>query len=611
MRVFDAATATITVVPLYLASEWESFATEDASTFETYYRFGVPGLLVTVTRLAGSSGRMLVDYNTEDVTNALPTGIDTPAVAGTDYIPVRGTLVFDDYEMTKSIFIQIQSDFFTVQSNRDFAVVLSNARADAAESPNLSVPRIDGTYGRALVRILDADIDPVIRRNFQLDPADTNTPPILPPIFQTTNSIFNFSRVAYRTVEDVNGYWQYVRIWIDRSGTNNEGVTLRYRINNFLQNGDNSDPVEEDNNLFPLQPGSDYATPLPTDDTNGFNEIGIHGTNADFTAVPPADYSFPGGGTIAWGQNDFRSKSITFVVTNDTLTEFNEDWHVFLYRNDSDGNPILVGTVNETDVTILFDDQDPPAGSVDQLHNPDFGASMAPPVLTTPPNQAHPGADSVVYDLAVQPDNKTVIVGDFLSYNATVRNRIARMNVDGSLDTSFNPGGGANDFIGALALMPSGQFVIGGGFSSYNGTPRVRVARLSAAGALDSSFNAGAGPDGTVWALAVQPDGKVIIAGEFTSVAGVLRTHIARLNTNGVLDTAFDPGPNGPDGTVWSVALQPDGKVIIGGEFNVIAGQTLGGIARLNNDGTLDATFFPGAGTDGTVFAVALQADGK
>jgi uncharacterized delta-60 repeat protein/uncharacterized repeat protein (TIGR01451 family) len=598
--------------PIYKASEWESFATEDASTFQTYYQFGVPGVLVTVTRLAGASGRMLVDFVTEDVATPLPGGMDTPAVAGLDYTPVQGTLVFDDFEMTKRIMISIQPDFFTVQSNRDFAVVLSNARADATESPNLSPPRIDGAYGRAIVRILDADIDPVMARNFQLDPADTNMPPVSPPIFQTTNSIFNFSRVAYRTPEDVNDYWNEVTIWIDRSGTNNEGVTLHYRINNFLGAGDNADLNEEDNNLFPLQPGSDYATPLPTDGANGLNQIGIHGTNADFTVVPPANYGFPGGGTLAWGQNDFRSKSISFVVTNDSLTEFNEDWHVFLYRNDNNGNPFLVGTVNETCVTILFDDQDPPAGSVDQLHNADFGASMVPPVATPgDANRVHPGADSVVYDLAVQPDDKTVIVGDFLSFNATIRNRIARLNVNGSLDTSFNPGSGANDFIGAVALMGSGQFVIGGGFSSYNGTPRVRVARLNGNGSLDNSFSAGDGSDGSVWALAVQPDGKVIIGGEFTSVAGVTRTHIARLNTNGVLDATFDPGPNGPDGTVWAVVLQPDGKVIIGGEFHVIAGQTVGGIARLNADGTLDTSFFPGAGTDGTVYSLALQPDGK
>lgn len=595
--------------PVYQVSEYESFATENASTFQTYYEFGVPGLLVTVTRLAGSSGRMLVDYSTEDITNTIAG--DVPAVAFFDYSPVSGTLVFDDFEMTKRILIQIQASFFTPETNRDFAIVLSNARPDPGESPNVSPPRIDGGYGRAIVRILDADTDPFFFRNLQ---ADTNDPPVI--TFQPTNAVFNLARKAFRTVEDVNGYWTEVDIWIDRTGTNRESHEVHYRIDNFVGAGDNSDPAELDNNFFPLQPGSDYATPTPEDpDTNGNRAIGIYGTNADFflEGVPDNNYGFPGGGSITFpGGNRFNeSRAFTFRVRNDTLTEFNEDFHISLYvnRNDIDGD--RVGMIDHATVTILFDDQDPPAGSVDQFHNADYGASMVPPVVTVPPNQAHPGADNLVYALAVQPDSKTVIVGDFQSFNATTRNRIARLNLDGSLDTSFNPGGGANNSITALARTPSGQFVIGGGFTSYNGTPRVRVARISATGALDNSFTPGAGPNEWVWAVAVAPDGKVIIAGEFTDVGGTPRAHIARLNTNGVLDATFDPGPNGPAGTIWAVAVQPDGRVIIGGEFETIAGETRGGIARLNVDGTLDTSFNLGAGTDGTVYALALQGDNR
>lgn len=602
VRTFDPNTLSLTTIPLFNASEWEALP-DDASTYETYYQFGTPGMLVTVTRLAGSSGRMLVDYATEDVSQALRD--EVPALAGVDYTPVAGTLVFDDYEMTKRIVIPIQPDFFEAQSNRNFAIVLSNARPDPLESSDVSPPRIDGTYGRALVRILDNDIDPVMDFNFV---ENTNSP--TGSDFAPTNSLFNFSRVALRTTEDVNSYWTYVSVWVNRFGTNREAVTLNYRINNFLGAGDNTDPSEEDNNYFSLQPGSDYATPLPTDDSPGGNSIGIHGTNADFQAVSPANYSFPGGGTLSWGQDDFNSKRITFVVTNDTLTEFNEDWHIFLYRTVNNATR-LVGNVNETDVTILFDDQDPPAGSVDQMHNPDFGASMVPPVSTVPPNQAHPGADSTVYALALQPDDKTVIAGAFQSFNAVGRNRIARLNLNGSLDTSFNPGSGANNSITALARTTTGKYLIGGGFTAFNGTPRAHVARLNNNGSLDTAFTPGSGPDGWVWAIAEQPDGKVIIAGEFTSIGGNPHAHIARLNTNGVLDATFSTAFNPPDGNIWAIALQPDGKIIIGGEFYAVGGLICGGIARLNSDGTLDASFNPGAGTDGVVYSLALLADNR
>ena len=595
---FDPETFQLISVPIFQCSEMESMSTESASTVETYYLFGVPGLLVTVTRSAGSTGRMLVDYATEDIAEPLPG--DIPAMAGVDYIPAQGTLVFDHGEMTKRILIQVLPDFMVPQTNRDFAVVLSNARPDRLESPEVSQPRIDGALGRAIVRILDVDIDPVMERNFQV--VGTNDPPEI--VFQPTNSIFNFSRVAYRTVEDVNGYWGEVTVWVDRYGTNNESVTLHYRVDNFLGAGDDADPGELDNNYFPLQPGSDYATPTPPDEP-----IGIHGTNSDFYMT--GNYTFPGGGTLDWGQNDFRSKAITFVVTNDPLTEFNEDFHLFLYRNDQDGHPYLVGMINETAVTILYDDQDPPAGSLDQYHNPDFGALMAPPITTTPANQAFPGADGVVYDLHVQTDDKTVIVGDFLNYNATGRRRIARINVDGSLDTSFNPGVGANDFIGALAATGSGQFILGGGFTAFNGQPRSRVARINPNGSLDGGFDPGTGPNGAVWAVAVQPDGKVLIAGEFTTVNHVPRLHVARLHGNGALDTTFDPGTNGPDATVWTLALQPDDKMLIKNDFWTVGGLVRGGVARLNADGTLDTTFNPGGGTDGSVYALTLQGDGK
>lgn len=605
-----------TRAPLFRCAETESVGDGDASTFQTYYEFGVPGVLITVTRVAGTSGRMLVDYFTEDLT--APIGDNAIAVGGlsflSDYLPVSGTLVFDDFEMTKRVVIPINYQFGP-QTNRDFAIVLTNARPDSLESAEVSQPLIDGAYGRAIVRILDTDTDPWWPANFSPDPDDTNDPPVMPPIFAPTNSVFNFGRAAFRTLEDVNGYWTQVEIPVFRSGGDNEAVTLGYRVNNFLGAGEGGPPnnAEGDNLFFPLQPGSDYATPHPTDDEGG--GIGIHGTNADFTMT--GNYGFPGGGTISWGQDDFQTKYITFTVTNDSLTEFNEDFYITLYRTiGQDDSPFwsttaLVGMVNETKVTILFDDQDPPAGSVDQYHNPDYGARMVPPVITTPPNQAAPGADSTVYGLVVQPDDRTVIVGDFQSYNSTVRNRIARLNVDGSLDNSFNPGSGANNSITALARTQSGQFVVGGGFTSYNGTPRTGVARLNSNGSLDNSFTPGVGPDGWVWAVAVQPDGKVIIAGEFTSVAGAPRAHIARLNTNGVLDVTFDPGPNGPDGNIWALALQPDGKILIGGEFDVIGGETRGGIARLNSDGSLDTAFNPGAGTDGAVFAVALQSDNR
>src|SRR5439155_21620324 len=117
------------------------------------------------------------------------------------------------------------------------------------------------------------------------------------------------------------------------------------------------------------------------------------------------------------------------------------------------------------------------------------------------------------------------------------------------------------------------------------------------------------GVDGRVNAIAVQPDGKVVIGGGFSTVKGGLRTSIARLNADGSLDNSFDPG-SGANGGVNAVALQPDGRLIIAGGFTTVNGIARKFVARLNADGSVDSSFDPGAVSAG-VSSMALQPDGK
>ena len=220
------------------------------------------------------------------------------------------------------------------------------------------------------------------------------------------------------------------------------------------------------------------------------------------------------------------------------------------------------------------------------------------------------GANNNVYSIALQPDGKILIGGEFISYNGTYRNYLTRLNADGSLDASFNPGTGASYTVYSIALQPDGKILIGGSFTSYNGTSRKYIARLNADGTLDASFNPGTGANGYVNSIALQPDGKVLIGGEFASYNRTTRRRIARLNADGSLDASFNPG-SGANGSVYSIALQPDGKVLIGGYFTSYNGTSRNRIARLNADGSLDASFNPGTGASSTVYPIALQPDGK
>jgi uncharacterized delta-60 repeat protein len=135
-----------------------------------------------------------------------------------------------------------------------------------------------------------------------------------------------------------------------------------------------------------------------------------------------------------------------------------------------------------------------------------------------------------VFSAVVQPDGRVLIAGSFTRVNGTDRKHIARVNADGSLDNSFNPGTGANGYsVSPIVMQPDGKVLICGSFTSINGTNRNRIARLNADGSLDSSFNPGTGPDGLVRSIALQPDGNVVIGGDFFSINGVTRHYVARL----------------------------------------------------------------------------------
>lgn len=231
-------------------------------------------------------------------------------------------------------------------------------------------------------------------------------------------------------------------------------------------------------------------------------------------------------------------------------------------------------------------------GSLDPLFDPGVGPSNS------------------VNAIAVQTDGMVVLGGSFATYNAVARSNIARVNADGSLDSTFNPGTGGNGTINTLAIQTSGKILLGGVFTSYNSVSRGRIASINNDGSLDTSFSPGTGASSSVSAVIVQTDGKILLGGAFTSYNGVSRSRIARVNSDGSLDLSFNPG-TGASSSVSALAMQSDGKILIGGAFTGYNGVTRNRIARINSDGNLDISFNPGTGANGTVSALAVQVDGK
>jgi uncharacterized delta-60 repeat protein len=165
----------------------------------------------------------------------------------------------------------------------------------------------------------------------------------------------------------------------------------------------------------------------------------------------------------------------------------------------------------------------------------------------------------------------------------------------------------------AVTLQPDGRIVVAGEFSLVGGVPRRGLARLDANGVLDPTFDPRGGVAGTVYDLAVDPGGGILLAGQFTAVDGVPRSGLARLESDGRLDPTFQPELGGrPGWFAGALLVEPDGHILVAGRFTTVTGQPRDGVARLRADGTVDPAFDPGDGLDGgTAYDLALQPDGR
>lgn len=218
--------------------------------------------------------------------------------------------------------------------------------------------------------------------------------------------------------------------------------------------------------------------------------------------------------------------------------------------------------------------------------------------------------NGIVYGTAVQPDGKIIMVGTFTLVKGVAKNRIARLLDNGLLDPSFNQNAGVNGDVLAVVIDASGRIIIGGSFSQVNGVPRSGIARLTVDGDLDTSFDPGSGASSAVRALAIDDTGRILIAGSFTTYNGTNRNRVSRLNADGTLDTNFDPG-TGANGNVYGIQIDQSGNILLVGEFNEYNGTTRNRVVRVSNGGTIDNTFNPGAGPDGIVRTVKVDAQNR
>ncbi len=270
------------------------------------------------------------------------------------------------------------------------------------------------------------------------------------------------------------------------------------------------------------------------------------------------------------------------------------------------------------------------------------------------------GTGRFIYAIDLQTDGKIIFGGDFTTFNGAVANRIGRLNADGTFDSSFNTGAGANSTVRNLNVLSDDKIVVAGSFSAFAGASLGGLVKLNADGTMDSNFNTATRPGTQIFDMKLQPDGKILVGGSLSTANNQLSRTVNRMNADGSLDTTFDfritfnsfeslgispagdiyigggfeeIGTNkrtalasvstdgavkndfapliGRSDSVYALALQPDGKIVVGGRFAGVNEKQGYHLARLNEDGTIDQNFNIGTGFNGFVTAVAVQTDGK
>lgn len=391
------------------------------------------------------------------------------------------------------------------------------------------------------------------------------------------------------------------------------------------------------------------ATVTLTRTNNASGAVSVNYATATGTATA-ADFTAKSG-TVTWNDGDLTPKTITIAVTPDAIVEGTENFTVNL-------SGVSGGVINgSTSATVTIAD----AGAADPQFSADFINSTIEKLLVLPDGKILAagwfdslqdvsfidytrggiarfksdgsidpdfGVDGGVFgpnsprvlDFARQPDGKIIIGGEFTAVNGITRTRVARLLADGSLDPTFDPGTGPNDTVNAVLLQPDGKIVLGGYFTTVNGSAARLLVRLNANGTVDAGFTPPTFGSGTGWrveSLARQSDGKILVGGSFYFSGSPFKASICRVLATGVLDPGFNGVTNGAhlagDTTtirsVEKIVLLTDGTMLIAGDFTAYNNVAKGGIAKLSATGSLDSSFT--ATTNGRVATIRRQPDGK
>ena len=291
---------------------------------------------------------------------------------------------------------------------------------------------------------------------------------------------------------------------------------------------------------------------------------------------------------------DWNEYSFTDVF-NYTPRKFGPDgWFLFDYNDNSDGTAYVYGFFTSYDSN--------PYGYIIKLkENGDVDTSFAP-------TSGFDINSFSTQSILVLPNGKVMASGNFTSFDGVTANRIIRLNSDGTIDTSFSAGTGFNNITLALVSTNDSKIVVGGLFSSYNGdvVTRNRIIRLNSDGTIDNSLVTGTGFNSVTTSIVINSDNSMYVGGYFSSYAGVAANRIIKLSSNGAVDTSFDYGSglnsNSANQPVGLISDGADG-IYIYGYFTTYSGQAANRIVKVLPTGDIDPTFVSVNGFNNAVYS--------
>ena len=271
---------------------------------------------------------------------------------------------------------------------------------------------------------------------------------------------------------------------------------------------------------------------------------------------------------------------------------------------DLNGKTLLSGTFTTIDGnTMYYFTRISSNGTVDTTFNSNLGTGYNV-------NTIHTGVLST---------DDIIVSGASTAFNGTTIPYLSKLSDTGTLNTTFNTnlGTGFNGVTNAISVDTNDKIIVSFTSTTFNGNTRKYIVRLNANGTEDTTFYSrlGTGYNSQPTEITLQSDGKILTGGSFTSLNGNTRNYLTRLNSSGTEDTTFYSNlGTGFNGYPRIFTVQSSGRIIVGGSFTDVNGTTVGGLVALNSSGTIDTTFMTNFGSgvnSGYIDGMAEQSDGS